>query len=174
MLARSCRVKRKATKKEKKAAAGPSRRYITDSPLSRLISNGVLNIYEHTAADEIIAAYRMGAGLPVSRDPLLDIPRPIMQFDAADERAAKRSDLSKAFPTWKLSLQGTPELMVAMAVLITEQDPRDIDARLHQRRGTARTHLISALRHFAAIRGNVPRGARDWKYVSPAKKEKAA
>lgn len=139
-----------------------ARKYVTESPLARMVRNNLLNVYEHTAADEIIAAYQMDAGLPVARDPSLNIPQ-ALRFDAADESAARRSDLLRIFPVWKADLKGTRELDVTLGVLIFDRDPRHLDEFFHVRRGTCRDCLVRGLRHFAALRGNTPRGVSGWK-----------
>lgn len=156
-------------------APGATRTRLSASPLSRLKNS--LDIYEFTAADEIIAAFRMANGLPVSRDPDLDIPISPLRFGAADEHAAKVTDLVRIYLSWRRDLAGTAALSVVDAVLMTETPLSELDARAKARKGTAREHLATALKHFAALRGNVPRGARNWKYVPPTppvKKEKAA
>lgn len=162
-------------KKSKRIRNAAPRTRMPASPLSRLKNS--LDIYEFTAADEIVAAFRMANGLPVSRDPDLDIPIAPLRFDAADEHAAKVTDLVRIYLGWRRDLAGTAALSVVDAVLMTETPLSELDARAKARKGTAREHLAVALKHFAALRGNVPRGARNWKYVPtppPAKKEKAA
>lgn len=154
-------AKRKSSNKIRKAAQVTTTR-LSDSPLARMKRRGQLSVYELTAADEILAAHAMTMGLPVARDPDLGIPSPL-RHDAADDQAARRSDLSRIYPLWRSDLRGTVELSVLERVLFHETDPRRIDEANKQRRGTARAHLIAALRHFAALRGNTPRGSRDWK-----------
>lgn len=132
------------------------------SPLSRL--KRTLDLYTYQAADEIMAAFQMAHFLPVNRDPDLDIPQ-LARADAADEHAARRSDLVKAYPEWRRNLVGTMELRVADMVLVDEMSLTKVDADQCWRKGTAREHLNIALRHFAALRGNCPRGARvAWTY----------
>lgn len=163
------------TSKRIRNAPGATRTRMSASPLSRLKNS--LNVYEFTAADEIIAAFRMANGLPVSRDPDLDIPVAPLRFDAADEHAAKVTDLVRIYLGWRRDLAGTDALTVVDAVLMTETPLSELDARAKARKGTAREHLATALKHFAALRGNVPRGARNWKYIPtppPVKKEKTA
>jgi hypothetical protein len=133
---------------------------LSASPLSRLKS--YMDIYQLTAADEILAAFKMSVGLPVQRDPDLDIPLPT-RTDAADEHAAHRSDLVHTYPAWRRDLVDTVVLRVADAVLFHETALCDIDATNRWRKGTAREHLAVALKHFAALRGNCPRGAH-WRF----------
>lgn len=133
------------------------------SPLSRLKAH--LDIYQFTAADEILTAFRMANGLPVSRDPDLDIPLP-SRFDDADEHAARKSDLVRVYVIWRHDLAGTQALAIVDAVMFTETPLATLDSRTRWRKGTARAHLAVGLKHFAALRGNVPRGARDWKFTS--------
>ena len=55
-------------------------------PAMRALRAGAANYLTKPAdVDEIIAAFRMANGLPVSRDPDLDIPVAPLRFDAADE-----------------------------------------------------------------------------------------
>lgn len=139
------------------------------APLARLKPH--MDMFEYQAADEILAAFKMAAGQPVVRDPDLDIPL-LPRADAADDHAAHRSDLGKAYPTWRVDLRDTVPLRVADAVLFHEHSLADIDASNRWRKGTARSHLATALKHFASLRGNVPRGMRrDWKF-NPRKETK--
>ena len=150
---------KKPTKREKKATRTPTR--LSPSPLSRLKSS--LDVYEFTAADEIMAGFQMSRGLPVTRDPNLGLPTPDFRFDAADERAAKQSDLIDLYGRWRSDLHGSDALAIADAVIISERALADIDANRHQRKGTARQLLGQALRHFAWLRS--PKNApRDWRY----------
>jgi hypothetical protein len=129
--------------------------------LSRLKTS--LDVYEFTAADEIMAGFQMSRGLPVTRDPCLGLPVPDFRFDAADERAAKQSDLLDLYGRWRTDLHGTDVLAIADAVIIAEQSLTDIDADRRQRKGTARQVLGQALRHFAWLRS--PKNApKDWKF----------
>ncbi len=166
--------KPKKSKRIRNAPGEARRRINLTSPLARLVKSHALDIYEHTAADEIIAADHMSHGLPVSRDMDLDIPMAPMRFDAADDHQARRVDIARIYPAWRQDLASTYALAVTDTVLFSEISLTAIDEHQHWRRGTARMHLKVALRHFAALRGNVPRDARDWKFVPPAKKEKAA
>lgn len=131
------------------------------SPLARL--KPYMDIFQHTAADEILAASSMAAGLPVTRDPDLDIPLPARP-DGADGHAAGRMDLTRVAVQWRRDLADTVALRIADAVLFHERPLVDLDATNRWRKGTARDHLAIALKHFAALRGNVPNGAR-WRYV---------
>ena len=130
------------------------------SPLSRM----KLDLYQHTAADEILTAFRMANGLPVSRDPDLGIPARDPQFDDADEHMVRQSDLVRVYTAWRHDLRGTDALRVVDAVMFAEVPLLEIDATRVQRKGTAREHLAVGLKHFSALRGNVPAGVRDWKY----------
>lgn len=152
--------KPKRSNKIRKAPGARTKR-LPHSPLSRLKAG--MDVYEFTAADELLAAFRMANGLPVARDPDLDIPM-ALRFDAADEHQAKRNDLVRVYETWRRDLAGTQPLRIVDAVLFAEIPLCDIDANQRWRKGTAREHLTTALRHFAALRGNTPRGVRGWKY----------
>lgn len=157
----------KRPKTSNKIKRAPAR--MPHSPMS--ILKQCLDVYEFTAADEILAAFSMVNGLPVARDSDLDIPTRQPQFDDADEHAARRSDLTRVYPAWRHDLAGTAALQVLDAVLFAETPLSALDRAQHWRKGTARIHLATALKHFAALRGNAPRGAR-WKYEPPAPAKK--
>lgn len=149
-----------------KAGKTIASRVAHESPLARLKRMGALNVWELTAADEIIAAFALSIGSPVSRDADLGIPT-VARPDAADQSMAKRCDVLATYQKWRQELTGTVWLSVAVDVLLRERDPRDIDQVRQQRKGTAREVLMAAIRHFAALRGNLPRSARDWKLTIP-------
>lgn len=156
-------------------APGARTRRTLVSPLKRL--QDVLDVYEYTAAYEIVSAFNLVNGIPTQRDDNFDDPLRPIQPDAADSHAAKRSDLMRVYPVFRRDLAGTIQLAVLDAVLFGEQSLASLDRENQWRQSpsTARRHFATALKHFAALRGNVPRGARDWKYVlpsPPAKKEK--
>ncbi len=130
-------------------------------PLDRLRSR--MDVFQLTAADEILAASAMRAGLPVTRDPDLDVPMPARPH-AADERQALRTDLTRTAARWRADLKDSLALAVVDEVLFHERALVDIDAANRWRKGTARAHLSTALKHFAALRGNAPRGV-NWRYV---------
>lgn len=174
-LARSIRVtaKPKKSKRIRNAPGARTRRTLV-SPLKRL--QDVLDVYEYTAAYEIVSAFNLVNGIPTQRDESFDDPLRPIQPDAADSHAAKRSDLMRVYPVFRRDLAGTPALLVLDAVLFQERSFVSLE-REHQWRqspSTARRHFATALKHFAALRGNVPRGVRDWKYVPPNPKGKAA
>jgi hypothetical protein len=132
------------------------------APLARL--KRTLDMYTYQAADEILAAFRMAHCLPVNRDPDFEVQQP-PRADGADDHAARRSDLVKAYPEWRRNLVGTAALRIADMVLMDEMSLSQVDAEQHWRKGTAREHLDTALRHFAALRGNCPHGERgNWTY----------
>lgn len=142
---------------------------MSTAPLARL--RPYMDMFEYQAADEILAAFKMAAGQPVVRDPDLDIPL-ALRADAADDHAATRVTLTTVQRQWRSDLRDTIYLRVADAVLYAETSLMDIDASNRWRKGTAREHLATALKHFAALRGNVPRGMRrDWQF-NPRKETK--
>jgi hypothetical protein len=158
----AARRKRRAKAKAKPAADAPRIRVQNESPLQVLIRRGVLNLHEHQAADEILAAHAMESGSPVARDPDLGITLDLRP-DAADDQAARRSDLIRVYGRWKADLKGRIEQGTVRYVLFSELTLRQIDEKFGQRKGTAKADLLAGLRHFAALRGNTPRGARGWK-----------
>lgn len=150
-----------------KAAPAPTR-HRSASPLETLVKRGVLNIHEHTAADEIIASYQMAAGRPVTRDPDLGIVPSPARPDGADGAAARRCDILVTYGRWKADLAREWPFVVTIRVLLEEQTLSDVDTWGGWRKGTARDHLLAGLRHFAALRGNTPRGVRGWKWREAA------
>jgi hypothetical protein len=156
-------VKRtKPTKREKKAAV--NRGFCAESPLTRIKRAGTLSVYELMAADEIIAANALVMGGSVSRDPDLGIPTDGVRFGAADSSAARQMDLVKVFRSWQNDMIGSTHLQIVKDVLLSEIGLHEIDKRRRWRNGTAKEHMLVALRHFAALRGNTPRSVKDWKY----------
>lgn len=143
-------------------ATGQTIARLTESPLAYLKRRKVFNVWEFTAADEIICAHHSVAGIGQSRDASLGI-RNQPQIDGADWTAAGRVDAIGKFHEWRIDLRGTDALAVATAILLDERSLRDIDQEFKWRKGTARDHLITAVRHFAALRRNTPRGMR-WEY----------
>lgn len=123
---------------------------------------GALSVHELTAADELIAAFHVVAGQPVARDCDLGI-RHEARPGAADEAAARRSDMVMKFRQWRNDLHETLPLRIAQDVLFAETEPRESDRKNRWRKGTSEQYVITAVRHFAALRGNTPRGAHDWK-----------
>lgn len=133
------------------------------APISIIKSD--LNIWEQTASEDLIAAYRSSIGAPVARDPeMIDAPIAQVRWDLADEIAAKQSDLARAYQQWRGDLTNTAAFTVAKEVLFAETSLSAIDKHYRWRKGTAKKHLVASLRHFATIRGNVPRHAHDWKF----------
>ena len=125
------------------------------TPIQRLARRGELNVYEQTAADEIVHAYHTSLGVAGSRDQALGLPSCGVRHGAADTDAAYRLDLVRTFSRWKDELRGRPEFDAAVAVLIEERSLRTLKGR-----DAAKDRVIAALRHFAALRGNTPRGVR--------------
>jgi hypothetical protein len=155
-------VKRKAAAPtSNKIKRVPRRNYIPEAPIVRIVKSEKLNIGESSAALDILLANR-SAALP-SSDPS-ELPPPV-EFDAANLRAAHQSDLTRAFSKWRTDLRDTTALRVADAILLSEQPLNAVDQANHWPKGTALVHLTTALRHFAFLRGNSPRGAASaWKY----------
>lgn len=159
------RRKSRRLRKAVPATESPQCVRVMESPLARLKRRGALNVWELTAADEIIAAYHMAAGAPVVRDADLGVPSASLRPGAADEQAARRSDLSRVFAQWQRELNGTAARAAVLGILVRETPLREIERRHAWRNGTATRYLIAGLRAFAALRGNTPRWARDWKWA---------
>lgn len=138
---------------------------MSESPLSRMKRYGSINVYELTAADELLAAFHMTIGTPVSRDTDLGIPATERRSDSADNTAAHRLDMVAKYRQWELDVakHSRPARVAVRAILFGETPMRQVERVEGWRNGTARTHFIAGLRHFAALRGNTPRGARGWK-----------
>lgn len=129
------------------------------TPIQRLARRGELNVYEQTAADEILHAYHVSIGVARSRDHSLGLPSTGLRAGAAEKEAAYRLDLVRTYARWKDELRGRPEFDAAVAVLIEERSLRDLTGK-----NAAKERLIAGLRHWAAMRGNTPRGCgREWK-----------
>jgi hypothetical protein len=155
-------------RKRAKPKAAPVQRHQSRSPLDVLKQRGSLNVWELTAADEIIAAHAMASGQRVVRDADLGIPAAEPRPGAADDAAARRSDLTDTLARWKRTLGDSWPKGVTIRVLIEERRLADVDDYCGWRKGTAKEHLLTGLRHFAALRGNVPRGVRGWKLEGSA------
>lgn len=161
-------MKRKpATSNKIKRAPFQRRSYIPEAPIARIAAK--LSIGESTAALDILVISRRNAGLPCIGDLEIDIQLPV-EPDAADDRASRQSDMTRAYSKWRTDLRDTEALRVADAVLFNEQALTAIEETNHWRRGTALGHLTTALRHFAFLRGNSPRGeARNWNFTTQRK-----
>jgi hypothetical protein len=134
---------------------------MNEAPLARLKRTGRLDAFELTAADEIIFAYGVSIGSVGPRDSDLGIPA-TFRPDGADRAAARRVDTVVAYQRWRRELANTPALAAAIAMLLDERGARAVERDEGWRNGSGTAHLVSALRHYAALRGNTPRGAR-WK-----------
>jgi hypothetical protein len=146
-----------------------------DAPITLLRAE--LNIWEMTAAEDLLAAYRKSFGVSAARESDYEAPLGEMRFDAADDHAAHQSDLAKAYQAWRMDLASSRPFAVAKDVLFAEKSLAAVDKANRWRKGTARQCLGTALRHFAALRGNTPRGSHDWKFTPEAtatSKDKAA
>lgn len=156
------RPRRPPTTNKVKRAPGMKRSYIPEAPIVRIVLTHKLSGNESAAALDILVTSRKAAGLPT---PDWIEERPPLDFDAADDRASKQTDLTRAYSKWRTDLRDTVCLRVADAVLFHERSLGDVDEANHWQRGVALGHLTVALRHFAFLRGNAPRdAAREWRY----------
>lgn len=144
-------------------ATGQTIARMTVPPIVSLLKRKILNVNEATAAAEIIAAYRMSIGAENFRDPSLGVSGDV-RFDSAEFSASRRIDAVTKYRQWRVDLNRTPALAAAISILIDERGERGTERANQWRHGTARAHLIAALRHFAVLRGNAPRGCKDWRY----------
>lgn len=126
-----------------------------------------MDVWEYTAAYEIVRANQMLNGIRSTSEDDFENPLKAIKIDVADSTAAQRVDLTRTWATWRNDLAGTTALAITEAVMLQERTLSDIDATQRWRKGTAREHLAVGLKHFAALRGNVPRGAHDWYYKRP-------
>lgn len=138
-----------------------------ESPLIRIKRAGTLDVYELTAADEMLAAYHHAIGQPASRDPDLDVPIQRSRIDSVENAYVRQSDMLYAFRQWKADLAETVVGNVTMLVLFSEMPLQAIDRRMRWTSGKAKELFVCGIRHFAALRKNTPRGAHDWK-ISPS------
>ena len=145
------RAKRRSKKK----------RVVTVTPLKRLERRGVLNVWELTAADTLVRAFRISLGWSAPRDPALGLFEP--RANAIEHNTVVRLDTIERYRRWRKDLAGTPALAAAVSLLFDEDLIRACERGNHWRNGIAREHLRIALRHFAVISGNAPRGAHDWR-----------
>lgn len=136
---------------------------LNEVPLTRLKRTNRLNVWELTAADEILHAYGLSAGQTSGRDPDLGFGGGTVRADAADTAAVSRIDTLDKFREWRTDLKQTEAMAAVVAVLLDEKSLRTVEKENRWRNGTAFGHFQAGLRHFAALRGNVPRGER-WLY----------
>lgn len=127
------------------------------SPVTRLRRR--VNAQELAAADAIVNAYQASGGV---RSSALGMARAGFNGDAAQAMAAGRADALRRFSKWQADLRGTPAYDAAVSVLFHERTLRDTERLWHWRNGSCMQHLAVALRHYAALAGNLPRGARGW------------
>lgn len=148
-------------------ATGQTLAKLRRHPLSSLKSRGSLDVWELTAANGILEGYHISLGNRFQPDPDLGIVPGPARPDSADQAAAGRIDAAGRYAEWRADLARTDALGVAVAVLFDEVPVGDIDRTRRQRNGTALGHLRIALRHFAALQGNTPRGVQ-WRYKRSA------
>lgn len=153
-------------RKSNRIRKAPTAPRLAVSALDYLKRARALNVYEHTAADEILMAHQIDHGLQVARDPDLGLPV-TLRTDGADDAAARRMDVVKTYHNWLRDMRGSPPLIAVQAVVLAGSSFRSVDSSMQWRKGSAKTHLYTGLRHFAALRGNIPRGAYDWKVRRP-------
>jgi hypothetical protein len=161
---------------EVRANGRPAPSRMREPPYAKIKRSGTLNVYEETAADDLLAAYHFSMGTPVQRDSEPDMPTGPRRPDTADYIAAHASDLVKAYQSWRADLCDTIPLRIVKAVLFAETPLSELDASGHWRAGTAKIHFVAGIRHFAMLRGSVPRGAHAWtfdptKSITDLKKE---
>lgn len=140
---------------------------MTEAPLTRLKRRGVLNVWEQTAADDITAGYHAIAGQRMAHDPALGIASACPCPDGAERAAVGRLDAVAKYREWYADLRGTEALAAVTAILLNEQGIRATERAEGWRNGSATGYLLTGLRHFAAIRGNTPRGVK-WRYAKNA------
>jgi hypothetical protein len=133
----------------------------SEPPIARLQRTGRLTVHELQAADEIVCAFRLSVGAPPQRDSDF-VVRGAPRAGGADAQEAHRLDVLEQYGRWRADLHATQPLTAAVAMLLDDMPARETERREGWRNGTATRHLVTALRHFAALRGNTPRGVR-WK-----------
>jgi hypothetical protein len=140
---------------------------VNEAPMIGFKRRGTLDTWEHTAANDIVTAYALSVGAPVTHDVDLGI-RSEPRAGGADAQAAKRIDLLVHYHRWRRELANTPELAAAVAVLLDERSPYQLDREAGQRNGVAMKRFRRALERFAKIRGNTMRtGARIRAWTAP-------
>lgn len=134
------------------------------SPIINMARNGELLVQEQQAAYEIITAFSALSGAQSFAVP------PDFQRDRVDQRpdhereALARVAYIATYTRWRKALMAAqryernPCLAVALAALIQETPLKQIAARLGVRNELPKEALIAALRLFAAMAGNAPKG----------------
>jgi hypothetical protein len=131
-----------------------------EAPLDRLIRSGKLNVWERTAADEIMHAHAISSGIANVRDADLGIGAGATRPDGAELEAVRRIDTLDKLREWEREIKRTDAYIAVTTILFEEHSFRDAERQNRWRNGTAFGHLRDGLRHFAALRGNVPRGEK--------------
>lgn len=138
-----------------------TKRHQRTSPFERLLKRGALSQQEKQAGEEIMFA-RFGIDAPTSD---LDLPAgAVANPGGADSAAARRMDVLRTYHRWGDELRRTDPEAVVKAVLFDEMSFTRVDAHMGWREGKARQYFVAGLRHFAALRGNAPRG-ESWRYT---------
>lgn len=132
----------------------------SEAPLERLKRRGKLNVWELTAADEIVHAHAISSGVANVRDADLGIGGGVTRPDGAELEAVRRIDTIDKLREWERELKRTDAYIAVTTILFDERSMRDAERENRWRNGTAFGHLRAGLRHFAALRGNVPRGEK--------------
>jgi hypothetical protein len=159
-------LKRTRPKVSTKIKRVPKRNYTPESPIVRIVSAKKLDVWEATAAMDVLIANRRVNGLSSSADIELDIREPT-EFDAVENRVVTSMDLTSVYSQWRKDLRDTVALRVADLIMFKEQPLTTVDEANRWPRGTALEHLTIALRHFAVLRGNAPPGfTRKWRWTS--------
>lgn len=129
------------------------------SPIERLKKHKKLSGNEEAAATDLLFAYAIESGdPPVRKD---DLGTKIDNDSNTEEVvAARRIDTFDKFREWRADLKHTNAYRVVTAVLFQEQPIADVARENCWGYGTTLKHFYAGLRHFAALRGNVPRGLK--------------
>ena len=134
----------------------------TEAPITRLRRKEKLNIWEDTAADELMNAYCIVQGVDYIRNPELGITES-NRAGAANAEEVRRIDSIDKLREWQADLKQTSPMIAVTAILFGERSFGSVERENRWRRGEAFGYFRAGLRHFAALRGNTPRGEK-WRY----------
>lgn len=132
------------------------------APIERLRSK--LNANEEAAADDLLFAHAIESGDPPVRKDDLGTKIDNERFDSEEANIVRHIDTFDKFREWRADLKHTSAYRVVTAVLFDEQPIADVARENCWGYGTTLKHFYAGLRHFAALRGNVPRGEK-WRLV---------
>lgn len=134
------------------------------SPLEHLKRKRKLNSNEEAAADDLLFAHAIESGDPPVRKDDLGTKIDNERFDSEEADMVRHIDTFDKYREWRADLKQTEAYRVVISVLFDERPIADVARENRWGYGTTLKHFYAGLRHFAALRGNVPRGEK-WRLV---------